>query len=198
MGKLLSVFRKNPLPLWRVMLRADTARGEIANHGLWGGIQNFIWWDGYSALLFYRLSSHFHQKNRYYWSMVFYRLNVLMNGCSIERQVEIDKGLMLPHPIGIVIGERAKIGRNAHIHQNVTMGRRRHDQMETKGQENEIVLGDNVVVYAGAVIVAGVRIGNNVEIGANSVVLSDVPDDCIAIGIPARIIKRPTGGACQK
>lgn len=50
-------------------------------------------------------------------------------------------------------------------------------------------IGDNVVVYAGAKIIGGVHIGNNVIIGANAVVTKDVPDNCVVAGVPARIIK---------
>lgn len=52
------------------------------------------------------------------------------------------------------------------------------------------IIGDNVIIGTGARILGNVRIGNNVKIGANSVVLTDIPDNCLAVGVPARIIRK--------
>lgn len=84
-----------------------------------------------------------------------------------------------PHGIkGIVIHPSTKIGKNSVIHQFVTIGK--------KNDENAFpVLGDNVTIGCGAVILGGVKIGNNVTIGANAVVINDIPDNCIAVGVPA-------------
>ena len=85
--------------------------------------------------------------------------------------------------IGVVIHKRCIIGSNCHISQNVTLG-------GTSGIYEVPVLGDNVSVGAGANIIGPVHVGNNVVIGAGAVVLKDVPDNCIAVGVPARIIEK--------
>jgi len=82
---------------------------------------------------------------------------------------------------GIIISHYAKIGRNCQIHQRVTIA---EDNRESA------IIGDNCFIGAGAVIIGGVTIGNNVKIGANSVVTKDIPDNCTVVGAPARIVNK--------
>lgn len=84
--------------------------------------------------------------------------------------------------IGVVIHARAIVGRNCMIGQGVTIGGK-------SGWYEVPVIGDNVEISAGARILGPIKIGSNVIIGANAVVVKDVPDNCIIAGVPARIIK---------
>jgi serine O-acetyltransferase len=86
----------------------------------------------------------------------------------------------LPHPVGVVISSDSSIGENVSILQNVTIG----------GNGNRIAprIGDNVTIHSGAVVVGDIDIGDGAVIGANSVVLSDVPPDTTVVGTPARIV----------
>lgn len=116
------------------------------------------------------------------WS-AYYRIVGLITGIQLPLADEIDGGLLFPHFGYVVFAGGVKIGKNATIHQGVTIGRIHFG--EKKGVP---VIGDNVVIYAGANVSGSIKIGNNVVIGANSVVLDDVPDNCVAVGAPARII----------
>ena len=90
----------------------------------------------------------------------------------------------MPHGLkGIVVSDKAKIGNNATIFQQVTIGVK-----EFGG--NAPTIKDNVLIGAGAKVLGDIVIGNNVKIGANAVVVSDVPDNCTVVGIPAKIISR--------
>jgi len=81
-----------------------------------------------------------------------------------------------------VIHARAVVGTGCMIGQGVTIG-------EKSGWYEVPIIGDNVEISAGARILGPIRIGNNVIIGANAVVVKDVPDNCVVAGVPARIIK---------
>ena len=98
--------------------------------------------------------------------------------------VQIGKGLFIDHGMGVVIGETTIIGDNCLLYQGVTLGGTGKD----KGKRHP-TLGDNVMVGAGAKVLGPINIGNNVKVAANAVVLKDIPDNCTAVGVPARIAR---------
>ncbi|RNF83287.1 serine O-acetyltransferase [Montanilutibacter psychrotolerans] len=106
-------------------------------------------------------------------------------GISIPVGTVIGSGFYIGHFGGIVVSQKAVIGRNCNISQGVTIGRA--NRGKNKGYP---VLGDNIYIGPGAVIAGNVRIGSNVAIGANCVVAMDIPDDCVVAGVPGTIISR--------
>ncbi len=98
------------------------------------------------------------------------------------------QGTKFPHLLGIVISRHATIGNNCRIYQNVTIGSKNANVNTDNIKENYPTIGNNVTIYAGAVICGPIKIGNNVTIRANSVVLTDIPDNATAVGIPAKIL----------
>ena len=107
-------------------------------------------------------------------------LRILWGGV-IPPSAEIGEGTFITyHGLGVVIHGNAKIGKNCVIRQNVTIA---------GGNGGVPVIGDNVELNAGVVVVGPVHIGNNVRIGANAVVNSDIPDNCTAVGLPAKPVK---------
>jgi serine O-acetyltransferase len=113
-------------------------------------------------------------------------LNFIIFGIEIGLRCEIGEGLYLPHTVGTVIGAN-KIGRNVIIFQGVTIGAKELDL--GYHPERRPSVGNNVTIGSGAKILGGIEIGNNVTIGANAVVTKSLPDNVIAAGIPARIIR---------
>jgi len=93
---------------------------------------------------------------------------------------DIGGGLIFQHGFSTIVSAE-RIGNNCKIYQQVTIGFNHRLQAP--------VIGDNVEICCGAKIIGGVRIGNNVLIGANAVVVSDIPDNSIVAGVPARVIK---------
>ena len=100
---------------------------------------------------------------------------------DISSTAEIGGGLIVQHGYATIIAPR-KIGKDCWINQGVTIGYTNDNDCPT--------LGDNVTVYAGAKILGNVRVGNNVIVAANAVVVKNVEDNCIVGGIPAKVIKR--------
>ena len=112
-----------------------------------------------------------------------WKMGYLLFNSSVPSSVTIGKGSKFAYGgIGIVIHARTVIGMNCMIGQNVTIGGK-------SGWYEVPIIGDNVEISAGARILGPIKIGSNVIIGANAVVVKDVPDNCIVAGIPAKIIK---------
>lgn len=97
----------------------------------------------------------------------------------ISTKAQVEDGLCLPHPMNIVVGDYSKIGKHCTLYHEVTLG-------QSRGQFP--VLGDHVIVYAGAKIMGNVKIGDYAVIGANAVVVKDVAPYQIVGGVPAKVI----------
>jgi serine O-acetyltransferase len=111
-------------------------------------------------------------------------LNRRLNGIELHPAAEIGDNLMIIHPVGIVVGGQAKIGRNVKIFQGVSLGYRRGP---IPGDGHPTV-EDDVIIAAGAKLLGPITIGRGAVIGANAVVLDSVPAFATAVGVPARIL----------
>ncbi|MGW8115060.1 serine O-acetyltransferase EpsC [Caproicibacterium sp. NSD3] len=112
-------------------------------------------------------------------------------GIEIHPGAKIGKGLFIDHGMGVVIGETTEIGDNCTLYQGVTLGGTGKD----KGKRHP-TLGNNVLVGSGAKVLGPMKIGDNARIAAGAVVLSEVPENATAVGVPARVVRisgvRPT------
>jgi serine O-acetyltransferase len=138
--------------------------------------------DGTLAMVVYRLMEASQRLRLYPLAMIFNKLNVVFSRCVIGRNARFGPGFVLVHSIGVVINSSVRGGRDVKIEHQVTIGAEKNESP---------VLGDDVFIGAGAKIVGGVRLGSRVKVGANAVVVDDVPDGTTVAGIPAR----PVGGA---
>ena len=118
---------------------------------------------------------YFHVLRHRFWSAV--------SGADIPLNARLDGGLMLPHPNGVVIHPDAHIGPNCIIFQQVTVGTREHSSQVPH-------IGGDVSLGAGAKVLGAVTVGDHARVGANAVVLGDVPSRAVAAGVPARIVGR--------
>ena len=112
-----------------------------------------------------------------------------LTGIEIHPAAVIGAGVFLDHAMGVVVGETAEIGDGCTIYQGVTLGGTSLD----KGSKRHPTLGKNVVVGAGAKVLGAVVVGDDAQIGSNSVVTKPVPAGATALGIPARIIQAQAG-----
>lgn len=112
---------------------------------------------------------------------VLYKLVQVATGIELPCEAEVGRGFVIDHFGGIVVSGFARFGEGCRIRTGVVVGLARIDDPCAP------VIGDHVDIGAGAKLLGRIRIGNHVRIGANAVVVTDVPDHCTAIGVPAQI-----------
>lgn len=146
--------------------------------------QVLLLYPGFHVLIYYKAAHWLYKHKRYFLARFVSQLGRGLTGIEIHPGATIGSGLFIDHGAGVVIGETAEIGNNVTIYHGVTLGGTGKDQ----GKRHPTI-GDNVLVGAGCKVLGPINIGANSRIGANSVVLSCVPANATAIGIPARIVK---------
>lgn len=137
--------------------------------------------DGTSANILYRLMQFCSKGWLLPLAMILQFINKLLNHCVIGVKVNFSSGFVLMHPVGVVINSKVAGGVNVTLESGVVIG-------DTKGESP--ILGSNIFVGAGAKIIGGLTVGDGVNIGANAVVVKDVPNDMTAVGIPAKLLTR--------
>ncbi len=142
-------------------------------------------YSGFHALLAYRISHKLYEKERFFEARAVSQLARHCTGIEIHPGAKIGKGLVIDHGMGVVIGETTEIGDNCTIYQGVTLGGTGKDV----GKRHP-TLGNGVMVGAGAKVLGPFTIGDNTKIAANAVVLEEIPENCTAVGMPAKIVKR--------
>jgi len=108
-----------------------------------------------------------------------------LTGCDIHPGATIGKRFFIDHATGVVIGETTEIGDDVSLYQGVTLG-----GVSTNKGKRHPTLGNHIVIGCNASILGAITIGDNCRIGAGSVVLKDVPDNCTVVGVPGRIVRR--------
>jgi len=154
-------------------------------------IKHLLFDKKFKLLIYFRLANFFYRKNQIkktplnrLFQSIFNKLFNKYLGkfcCDFKIKTQIGKGLHIPHPLGIVVNGKAKIGDYCTIMQQVTIGNKLNDNKIPK-------IGNNVFIGAGAKIIGDIIIEDNVIIGANAVVTKNIPKNSIVVGIPAKII----------
>ncbi len=136
--------------------------------------------DGTFAMILYRCMQASNRWKLVPLAMIFNKLLSGVCHCVIGRGADFGQGFVLVHSIGVVINSQVVGGENIKIEHQVTIGAEKRECPK---------IGSNVFIGAGAKIIGKIRVGNNVKIGANSVVLEDVPDNVTVAGIPAKVVR---------
>lgn len=132
------------------------------------------------SLIAYRIAHRLYVLQWYFLARLISQVSRFFTGIEIHPGAKIGKGLFIDHGMGVVIGETAEVGDNVVIYHGVTLGGTGKD----KGKRHPTV-GNNVIIGTGAKVLGPINIGDGAKIGANSVVLNDVPTEATAVGIPA-------------
>ena len=137
---------------------------------------------GFHALLCYRIAHFLNNLKLRFIARLVSQIARFLTGIEIHPGAKIGKKLFIDHGMGIVIGETTTIGNNCTIYHGVTLGGTGKDKYKRHPD-----IGDNVIIGCGAKVLGPIKIGNNVRIGANSVVLKEVPSGVTIVGIPGTI-----------
>lgn len=143
---------------------------------------------GFRAVLLYRIGRYFRVHGRNLLAAFVERLIHRLCFCEISTTADIGPGFCVFHPFGLVVGGDVRAGKNLTLSMDVVLGGNIGKQRPDGSQMP--ILGDNVNIAAGCKVVGPVNIGDNCLIGANSVVISSLPSDSVAAGVPARIIRQ--------
>jgi len=140
---------------------------------------------GLHAVAMYRESHELWLRGEYNKARALNYESHKITGADIHPAATIGRDFFIDHATGVVIGETSVIGDHVSIYQGVTLG----GVSSEKGKRHPTV-GDRVVIGANATILGNIKIGNNVRVGAGSVVLDDVPDDSTVVGVPGKVVKQ--------
>ena len=164
----------------------EAIKADLARHRVCGPIATFkaLFFNvPFQVVLSYRI-------HRYLSHRPFIRLSLLQilisrwqvtsGNCQISPRAEIEGGLLLPHPLGVVVGIGCKLGREVTLYQGVTLG------ADREGGYPE--LGDGVTIYPQSCAVGRIRLGDHSTLGACSFLKRDLPSRAVAAGVPARVL----------
>ena len=175
---------KNLLALIISDLRAAKMRDPAARNYL----EITFTYSGFHAILFYRICNILWKIKLKFIARFLSNIGRIISSVEIHPAAKIDEGLFIDHGSGLVVGETCEIGKNVTLYQHTTLGGispaiNSSSQINVKRHPT---IGDNVIIGSGAQVLGPVFVGNNARIGANAVVLSNVPENVTYVGIPAR------------
>nr|UWI51632.1 serine O-acetyltransferase [Clostridioides difficile] len=147
-------------------------------------IEVFLLYPSVHAMIMHRIAHVLYKKKMLFTARLISQISRFMTGIEIHPGAKMGEGILIDHGMGVVIGETAEVGNRVTIYQGATLGATGKDT----GKRHPTV-GDDVLIGAGTKILGPLNIGSNSKIGANSVVVKDVPNGATVVGIPAKIVK---------
>ena len=153
-------------------IRRDIQAAQERDPAATSALEVILAYPGFHARQFHRLAHFLYKRRQRVPARIISHLGRAFTGIEIHPGAEIGEGFFIDHGMGVVIGETAQIGDNCHLYQGVTLG-----GTSTKRIKRHPTLGNNVVVGAGANLIGAIEVGDNVRIGAGSVVVSNVPNN---------------------
>ncbi|SFE42121.1 serine O-acetyltransferase [Lentibacillus persicus] len=146
-------------------------------------IEVFLTYSGLHAIWSHRVAHFFFKRRMFFIARAISQLSRFFTGIEIHPGAQIGRKFFIDHGMGVVIGETTEIGDNVTLFQGVTLG----GTGKEKGKRHPTVL-DNATVTTGAKVLGNITIGYGSKIGAQSVVLKDVPDHSTVVGVPGTVV----------
>lgn len=165
------------------LIREDFTVVKTRDPALQSSFELLFNYPGLIALVHYRIAHWLYMRGFKKLGRAISGITLFLTNVDIHPEAKIGRRVFIDHAIGVVIGQTAVVGDDVTIYQGVSLGgvslarTKRHPTIES-----------GVVIGAGAKVLGDIVVGENAKIGANSVVIKDVPRDCTAVGIPARVI----------
>ena len=167
------------------LIREDFKTVKKNDPALHSAFELFFNYPGLWALFFHRIAHWFHSKGLRFIPRLISAIGMFLTMIDIHPGANIGRRVFIDHGVGVVIGETTIIEDDVLIYQQVTLG-----GVSTDKGKRHPTIKKCAVIGAGAKILGNITIGENSKVGANSVVVKNVPADCTAVGIPARVLKR--------
>lgn len=148
-------------------------------------VEVLLTYSGLHAIIMYRIANKLHKAKIPFVPRFLSQFAKFLTGIEIHPGAKIGKALFIDHGMGVVIGETAVVGDNVTMYQGVTLG----GTGKEKGKRHPNI-GNNVVIGAGAKILGNITVADNSYVGANAVVIKDVPANSTVVGVPGRVTKQ--------
>jgi serine O-acetyltransferase len=145
----------------------------------------FFLYPGVKAIFFHRIAHALYEWKVPFLPRMVAEISRWLTGIEIHPGATIGQECVFDHGMGIVIGETAVVGNRVLLYQGVTLGGTKHTH-----DKRHPTIEDDVILGAGCQVLGNITVGARARIGANSVVLHDVPADSVAVGMPARVIPK--------
>lgn len=153
-------------------------------------LEVFLCYPGFHAIMLHKPAHFLWNKRLHLIARFVSSITRLFTGIEIHPGAKLGKNLFIDHGLGVVIGETAEVGDNVTIYHGVTLGGVAPEGM-AKGVKRHPTIGNNVIIGAGAQLLGNIKIADNAKIGSNAVVVADVEEGAIMVGIPARkVVKK--------
>ncbi|HEY6794657.1 MAG TPA: serine O-acetyltransferase EpsC [Kineosporiaceae bacterium] len=173
---------------WRTLLGEDVSTAMARDPAARSRAEVVLSYPGLHALWLHRVSHALWLKRHYLVARLLSQFGRAITGVEIHPGARIGRRFFIDHGMGVVVGETAEIGDDVMLYQGVTLGGRSLEKAK-----RHPTLDDGVTVGAGARVLGPITIGRGAQVGANAVVVRDVPPGAVVVGVPGRVRER--GGA---
>lgn len=180
-----NIIHKETPSLW-CQIKEDFSTPRAKDPAFRSAFELLFNYPGLIAIVHYRVANRLYNKGFRRLGRLIMGLTQLITSIDIHPGAYLGRRVFIDHGLGVVIGESAQVGNDVTIYQGVSLG-----GVSLEKTKRHPTILHNTVIGAGAKILGDIVIGENVRIGSNSVVIKGVPDNCTAVGIPARVINRP-------